>query len=149
LSPFGVIVAATAAVVVTIVAVVLVAPATVALAAFVVALAVVTTTVLTVDVGLIFDCCVPSPPEEDHHLPPSMPRTSCIVHRTRGTHVDQRENLFSPPPHSAEHEHLRTQLPAQGKTLHCTWMWLGGRLWRRRRAKAAAKTGYSLFLDGE
>jgi hypothetical protein len=94
LSLFGVIFAASAAVVVTIVTIVLVAPATVALAAFVIALAVVTTTVLTVDVGLIFDCCVPSLPEEDHHLPPSMPQTSCTVHRTRRTHVDQRKNLF-------------------------------------------------------
>jgi len=50
-----------------------VAPATVALAAFVVALAVVTTTVLTIDAGLIFDWCVPLLPEEDHHLPPTMP----------------------------------------------------------------------------
>jgi len=78
LSPFGVIVAtvaafAVAAVVVTVVAVVLIAPATVALAAFVIALAVVTTTFLAIDVGLIFDCCVPLPPEEDHRLPPSMP----------------------------------------------------------------------------
>jgi hypothetical protein len=97
--PFGIIVAAAAAaaVVITIVTVVLVAPATVALAAFVVALAVVTTTVLTVDVGLIFDCCVPSPPKEDHHLPPSMPRTSCTaVRRTRGTACrPARESLFS------------------------------------------------------
>ena len=52
------------------VTVVLVAPATVALAAFVIALAVVTTTFLAVDAGLIFDCCVPLPPEEDHRLPP-------------------------------------------------------------------------------
>ena len=72
LSPFGVFVVAFAAViaVVTVITVVLVAPATVALAAFVIALAVVTTTFLSVDVGLIFDCCVPSLPEEDHHLPP-------------------------------------------------------------------------------
>ena len=69
---FGVIVAAIAAVaaIVTVVAVVLVAPATVALAAFILTLAVVTTTFFTVDVGLMFDCCVPLPPEEDHHLPP-------------------------------------------------------------------------------
>jgi hypothetical protein len=60
LSPFGVIVAAVAAVavVVTVAAVVIVAPATIALAAFVVALAVVITTFLAVDFGLIFDCCV-------------------------------------------------------------------------------------------
>jgi len=51
------------------VVVVLVSPAPVALAAFV-ALAVVATTFLVVDVSLIFDCCVPSPPEEDHRLPP-------------------------------------------------------------------------------
>ena len=53
---------------------VLVAPATVAvaLAAFVAVLTVVTTTFLAIDVGLIFDCCVPSPLEEDHRLlPPS------------------------------------------------------------------------------
>ena len=138
------------AIVVTVIAVVLVAPATVALAAFVVALVVVTTMVLTIDVGSIFDCCVPLLPEEDNHLPPSMPRTSCTVSRTRQTHVDQRENLFSPPPHSAEHVHLHTQLPAQGKhMLHFTWMWLGGRRWWQRRAKAVAKTGYSLFRDGE
>jgi hypothetical protein len=35
------------------------------------ALAVVTTTFLAADVGLIFDCCVPSLPEEDHCLPPT------------------------------------------------------------------------------
>jgi hypothetical protein len=129
---FGIIVAAiavvAAAIVAAVVAVVLVAPATVAaLAAFVITLSVVTTTVLTVDVGSIFDCCVPSQLDEDHCLVPSMP-----------------------PPHSAEHEYLRTQLPEQGKRmLHCTWMWLGGRRWRRRWAKAAVKTGYSLFLDSE
>ena len=112
-SPFGVIVAAVAAVV-DAVAVVLVAPATVAaLAAFVVALAVVTTTFLAVDVdyifdccvcrrlassspppsphhqgphrGSIFDCCVPSPPEEDHRFSPSMPQTSCTVRRRQAT----------------------------------------------------------------
>jgi hypothetical protein len=74
LSPFGVIVAAVAAAAVAavaaVVAVALVAPATVALAAFVIALAVVTTTFLAVDAGLMFDCCVPLPPEEDHRLPP-------------------------------------------------------------------------------
>ena len=53
------------------VAVVLLDPAPVALAAFVIALAVVFTTVLTIDAGLIFDCCVPSSPEEDHCLPPT------------------------------------------------------------------------------
>jgi hypothetical protein len=96
LTPFDVIVAAVAAVAITIIAVVLVAPVTVALAVFVIALAVVTTTVLTVDVGLIFDCCVPSPLEEDHHLPPSMPRTSCTVRRTRGTACrPAQESLFS------------------------------------------------------
>jgi hypothetical protein len=61
-SPFGVIVA-------TITAVVLVAPATVALAAFVVTLAVVATTFFAVEVALVVDCCVPSPPEEDNRLP--------------------------------------------------------------------------------
>ena len=72
LSPIGVIVVAitTIAAVVTVVAVVLVAPATVAHAAFVMALAVVTTTFLAVYVGLIFDCCVPFLPEEDHRLSP-------------------------------------------------------------------------------
>ena len=50
--------------------VVLVDPAPVTLAAFVVALAVIATTFLTVDAGIIFDCCVPLPPEEDHRLPP-------------------------------------------------------------------------------
>jgi len=76
------------------------------------------------------------------------PLAQCVKHAE--LHIDQRKNLFSPPPHSAEHEYLRTQLPAQGKCmLHCTWIWLGGQRWRRRRAKAAAKKGYSLFLDGE
>ena len=71
------------------------------------------------------------------------PLAQCVEHAE--PHVNQRENLFSPPPHSAEHEQLCTQLPAQGKRmLHCTWMWLGGRRWRRWRAKAAAKAGYSL-----
>ena len=72
LLPFGIIVApiATVVAVITVIAVVLVAPATVALAAFVVALAVVTTTFLAIDVGLMFDCCVPLLPEEDHRLPP-------------------------------------------------------------------------------
>jgi hypothetical protein len=60
LSPFGIIVAAIAAIaiIVAIVAVILVAPATVALATFVVALAGITTMFLAIDVGLIFDCCV-------------------------------------------------------------------------------------------
>ena len=67
-SPIGVIVAAVA----TIVAIVLVAPAAVALAAPVVTLTVVATTFLAVDVALVVDCCVPSPQEEDHHLPPPL-----------------------------------------------------------------------------
>ena len=78
LSPFGIIVAAVAAVAVIAisVAVVLIAPATIALAAaaFVVVLAVVTTTFLAIDAGLIFDCCV------CRHLasllPPSLPSLS-------------------------------------------------------------------------
>ena len=49
--------------------VVLVAPASVPLAAFIVALTVLATNFLAVDVDLIFDCCVPLPPEEDHCLP--------------------------------------------------------------------------------
>ena len=66
--------------------VILVALAPIALTAFFIALAVIPTTFLAVDVGLIFDCCVPSPPEEDHRLPPNVPQTSCsTVHRTRGT----------------------------------------------------------------
>jgi hypothetical protein len=69
LLPFGVIVATLVAVA-TIAAVVLVAAANIALSTFVVALAVVTTTFLAVDVALVFDCCVPLPQEEDHHLPP-------------------------------------------------------------------------------
>jgi len=73
LLPFGITVAAFAAIV-TVFAVILVAPATVALSTFVIAIAFVTTTFLAVDVGLIFDCCVcrhlvlSSPP-----LPPSSP----------------------------------------------------------------------------
>jgi hypothetical protein len=72
---FGFIVAAVAAAVIAAVAAIvtifLVAPATAALAAFAIAFAVITATVLTVDIGLIFDCCVcrrlassllPSPP---------------------------------------------------------------------------------------
>ena len=52
------------------------------------------------------------------------PSAQCVKHAE--PHVNQCKNLFSPPPHSAEHEHLHTQLPAQGKhMLHCTWMWLG------------------------
>ena len=49
---------------------VLIDPAPIALAAFFVALAVATTTFLAIDVGLIFNCCVPLPQEEDHCLPP-------------------------------------------------------------------------------
>jgi hypothetical protein len=41
----------------------------VALAAVVIALAVVAVTVLAVAVALVDDCCLPSPPEEDHRLP--------------------------------------------------------------------------------
>ncbi len=41
----------------------------VALAAVVIALAVVAVTVLAVAVALVVDCCLPSPPEEDHRLP--------------------------------------------------------------------------------
>ena len=52
------------------VVVVLVAPAPLALAAFIVTLTVVITTFFAIDVGLMFDCCVPLPPEEDHHFPP-------------------------------------------------------------------------------
>jgi hypothetical protein len=72
LSPFGIIVAAIAAIatVVTAVTIVLVAPAIVALAAFATALAVFTIMFLAVDVGLIFDCCVPFLPEENHRLSP-------------------------------------------------------------------------------
>ena len=42
------------------------APADVALAAFVVTLAVVATTFLAIEVASVVDCCLPSPPEEDH-----------------------------------------------------------------------------------
>jgi hypothetical protein len=42
----------------------------VTLAAVVIALAVVAITVLAVAVALVVDCCLPSPPEEDHCLPP-------------------------------------------------------------------------------
>jgi hypothetical protein len=79
LSSFGVIVVSFVAAVVAVVsfvAVVLGAPATVALAAAVVALTVIATTFLTVDPGLIFDCRVPLPPEEDHRLPPSLGKVS-------------------------------------------------------------------------
>jgi hypothetical protein len=77
-SLFGVIVAtvvaiATVVAVATIVAVatvIVIAPDVVALAAFVVALTVVATTVFAIAVALVVDCCVPSPPEEDHRLPP-------------------------------------------------------------------------------
>jgi hypothetical protein len=41
----------------------------VALAAVVIALAVVAVPVLAVAVALVVDCCLPSPPEEDHRLP--------------------------------------------------------------------------------
>ncbi len=41
----------------------------VALAAVVIALAEVAVTVLAVAVALVVDCCLPSPPEEDHRLP--------------------------------------------------------------------------------
>ncbi len=41
----------------------------VALAAVVIALAVISVTILAVAVALVVDCCLPSPPEEDHHLP--------------------------------------------------------------------------------
>ena len=76
--PFGVIVAAVAAIaavvaivaVVAVITVILVSPAPVPLAAFIVAFTVIAITFLTVDVRLIFDCCVPLPPEEDHCLPP-------------------------------------------------------------------------------
>jgi hypothetical protein len=39
------------------------------LTTFVVTLAVVATMFLAVEVALVIDCCVPSPPEEDQHLP--------------------------------------------------------------------------------
>jgi hypothetical protein len=72
---FGVIVAAVAAAVIAavaaVIAIVLVAPATAALAAFVIAFAVVTATVFTVDIGLIFDCCVC--PRLASSLPPLPP----------------------------------------------------------------------------
>ena len=51
--------------------VVIVAPAPVTLAAFVVAIAVIDTKFLVVDVGLIFDCCVPLLPQEGCPLPRS------------------------------------------------------------------------------
>ena len=70
----AVIAAATAAVaaLVALVALVLVAPTTVTLAAFIVTLTVVATAFLAVDVALVFGCCIPSPPEEDHRLPPPL-----------------------------------------------------------------------------
>jgi len=52
--------------------IIFVAPVSVTLIAFFVALAVIDTTFLAIDVGLIFDCYVPSPPEEDHRLPPPL-----------------------------------------------------------------------------
>ncbi len=76
--PLGVIVATvvpvatvvTVATVLAVATIVVVAPDPIALTAFVVALAVVATTAFAVAVTLVVDCCVPSPPEEDHHLPP-------------------------------------------------------------------------------
>jgi len=50
--------------------VVLVDPVPIALAAFIIALAVVATMFLTVNAGLIIDCCVPLRLEEDHRLSP-------------------------------------------------------------------------------
>jgi hypothetical protein len=113
LSPFGVIVGAIAAVaavaaiaavaavaaVVTVAAVVLVAPATVALAAFVVTLAVVATTFLTVDAGLIFDCCVPLPPEEDHRLPPTLGKVPTWPSSPSFVDCHRRRRTTSPLPH--------------------------------------------------
>ena len=100
LLPFGIIVAAVAAIaVVTVVAVVLVAPATAALAAFVVALTVVPTMFLAVDVGLMFDCCVPLLPEEDNHLPP--PSGKVLSWPLSPFFVDcrRRRRMTSPLPH--------------------------------------------------
>jgi hypothetical protein len=98
LLPLGVIVAAVTAVAV--VVAVLVDPALVALAAFVIALAVDTTMFLTVGAGLlIFDCCVPSLPEEDHCLPPpsgkvpSWPSSPSFVDYRR-----RRRRMTSPIP---------------------------------------------------
>ena len=70
LLPFGVIVATVIATAV--VTVVHVDPATAAFAAFVFTLTVVATTFLAFDVTLVFDCCVPLPPEEDHRFPPPL-----------------------------------------------------------------------------
>jgi len=69
--------------------------------------------------------------ESSSHQACPKPPAQCVEHAEM--HVDQRENLFSWPSHYAEHEHLRTQLPAQEKRmLRYTWMRLGG----RRRAMA-------------
>ncbi len=85
-SPFGVIIATVVATVIVVATVVVVAPDAVALAAFVVALTVLATTVFAVAVALVVDCCVPSPPEEDHRLSPpsgkvpSWPLLLCPLH---------------------------------------------------------------------
>jgi len=54
-------------------------PSTVALAHFVFALAVATTTFLAVDVTSVFVHCVPSPPNEDHRVPPTSVTALVIV----------------------------------------------------------------------
>ena len=70
-----------------------------ALAAFAIALAVVATTFLAIDVGLIFDCCVPLPPEEDHCLPP--PSGKALAWPSSPSFVDccRRRRRTPPLPH--------------------------------------------------
>ena len=98
LLPLGVIVAAITAVAV--VVVVLVDPAPVALAAFVIALAVDTTMFLTVGAGLlIFDCCVPSLPEEDHRLPPPLGKVPSWPSSPSFVDCRRRRRTTSPIPH--------------------------------------------------
>jgi hypothetical protein len=95
---FGVIVVAVAAIV-AVVAVVLVAPATTTLAAFFVALAVVTTMFLTIDVGSMCDCCLLSPPEEDHRLPPPSEKVPSWPSLPSFVDCRRRRRTTSPLPH--------------------------------------------------
>ena len=69
-----------------------------ALAAFAIALAVVATTFLAIDAGLIFDCCVPLPPEEDHCLPPTLGKVRSWPSSPSFVDCRRRRNTTSPLP---------------------------------------------------
>ena len=91
-----------------------------------------------VDVDLIFDCCVPSPPEEDHRLPPSSGKVpswpslpsfiDCRRRRRRRTTSPHPCHSFFASAASWSHSLLTRSTPPHKQRNHITSMEKAGKL---------------------